>query len=83
VDQVLTYLDAAALWMGNGIVGLLNRALASPLPPDLGRPLGYLIVISIFFVLSAASRSTRILLLIALLATWGLLIARFVTEALN
>ncbi len=83
VDVALTYLDSAAMWMGDGIVGLLNRGLSTPLPITLGRPLGYLIVLSLFFGLAVASRKTRILLLVALLVSWGLLIAQFVTEAIG
>ena len=81
VDSILTYLDSAAMWMGNGIVELINESLTTPLPFSLGRPLGYMIVLTAFFILAAASRRTRFLLFLGLLATWVLLIIRFVTAA--
>lgn len=83
VDQVLTFLDSAAIWMGEGILDLLNSRFQLDLAQDMARALGYLIIITMLLLLAIYVKYARTTILLALVAAWALLIARFVTAALR
>jgi hypothetical protein len=81
LTQILGFLSTIALYLGKGIVQLIQYIL--PSVKDLGmlaEPIGYLAILTIFVILTSAARKVA---LIILLVGWALILIRVILMALR
>lgn len=76
-DQVLTFLYTAAHWVGQLIVGLVERIVGYTLPDDLIDPLGFMILLTLFLVLAEVAKRVAWLVVIV---GWILILVRIGIE---
>jgi len=90
IDQVLTFIDSVATYLGQGAVYVLN--LIAGEDPDTGqgrvsgsleKPIGYLAFITLILVLFGLLDFARRIIWIGIIVGWALLIVRVILDALN
>ncbi len=90
IDQILTFVDTAATYLGEGVVYVLN--LIAGEDPDTGqgrvsdtleKPIGYLTFITLILLLFGLLDFARRIIWIGIIVGWVLLIVRIILDALN
>jgi hypothetical protein len=89
-DQVLTFIDSVAKYLGQGVVYILNLIVGKDPNTGEGRvsttlqqPIGYLAFITLILVLFGLLDFARRIIWIGIIVGWALLIVRVVLDALN
>ena len=83
VDQILTFIDSASTYLGQGVVYVLNLISGDRVSEDLEKPIGYLAFITVILLLFGLLDFARRIIWIGILVGWVLLIVRIVLDALN
>jgi len=90
VDQVLTFIDSASTYLGQGVVYVLN--LIAGKDPNTGegrvsdalqKPIGYLAFITLILLLFGLLDTAKRIIWIGIIVGWALLIVRIVLDALS
>jgi hypothetical protein len=83
LDQVLTYVDSVATYVGQGVLYVLNLITNDRVSGDLQKPIGYLALITLILILFGLLDFARRVIWIGIIVGWVLLIVRIVLDALN
>jgi len=90
LDQVLTYIDSAAGYLGQGVVYVINLVVGSDpetgegrISSDLQEPIGYLALITLILLLFGLLDMAKRIIWIGIIIGWALLIVRIILDALN
>jgi hypothetical protein len=83
VEQILTYIDSAATYLGQGVLYILNLITNDRVSSDLEKPIGYLALITLILLLFGILDFARKIIWIAIIVGWVLLIVRIILDALN
>jgi len=83
LDQVLTYIDSAANYLGKGVLYLLNLITDDRVSVELEKPIGYLALITLILILFGLLDFARRVIWIGIIVGWVLLIVRIILDALN
>ncbi len=83
LDQVLTYVDSAANYVGQGVLYVLNLITDNRVSTDLQKPIGYLALITLILILFGLLDFARRIIWIGIIVGWVLLIVRIILDALN
>jgi hypothetical protein len=83
LDQVLTYIDSAANYVGQGVLYVLNLITDNRVSSDLQKPIGYLALITLILILFGLLDFARRVIWIGIIVGWVLLIVRIILDALN
>ena len=83
LDQVLTYIDSAANYVGQGVLYVLNLITDNRVSSDLQKPIGYLAMITLILILFGLLDFARRVIWIGIIVGWVLLIVRIILDALN
>lgn len=83
LDQALTFLHTAAHWLGQFIVGLVNRIVPALIAEDLADPIGYLALLTIVIVLIGIFEALRRAMYWIVGLGWLLIIVRIVIDKLK
>jgi len=83
VDQVLTFVESASNYLGQGLLYVLNLITKARLSSDLENPLGYLAFITLILVFFGLIEFARKVIWIGIIIGWVLLIVRIVLDALK
>jgi hypothetical protein len=83
VDQVLTFVETASNYLGQGLLYVLNLITKDRLSSDLEKPLGYLAFITLILVFFGLIEFARKVIWIGIIIGWVLLIVRIVLDALK
>jgi len=83
VDQALTYLDTAAMYLGQGVLYLLNLITGDRVSSGLEKPIGYLSLITVILILFGLLDVAKRIIWIGIVVGWVLLIVRIILDALN
>jgi hypothetical protein len=83
LDQILTYIDSAATYLGQGVLYVLNLITNDRVSPDLEKPIGYLAFITLILLLFGLLDFARRIIWIGIIVGWVLLIVRIILDALN
>lgn len=80
LDQILTFLYSLAHLLGGLVAQAIQAILNRPLPADLIDPLGFLVIITIFLIVTEVAKKIA-WIIIAL--GWILIVLRIVLEVLS
>jgi len=83
VEQILTYIDSAATYLGQGVLYVLNLITNDRVSTDLERPIGYLAFITLILLLFGLLDFAKRIIWIGIIVGWVLLIVRIILDALN
>jgi hypothetical protein len=83
VDQILTFIDSASTYLGQGVVYVLNLITGDRVSSSLEKPVGYLAFITLILLLFGLLNVARRIIWIGIIVGWVLLIVRIVLDALN
>ena len=83
VEQILTYIDSAATYLGQGVLYVLNLITNDRVSSDLEKPIGYLAFITLILLLFGLLDFARRIIWIGIIVGWVLLIVRIILDALN
>jgi len=90
VDQILTFIDSASTYLGQGVVYVLNLIAGEDsvtgekrVSSSLEKPIGYLALITLILVLFGLLDSARRIIWIGIIVGWAMLIVRIILDALN
>lgn len=83
IDQILTYIDSAATYLGQGVLYVLNLITDNRVSTDLEKPIGYLTLITAILLLFGLLDFARRIIWIGIIVGWVLLIVRIILDALN
>ncbi|UCF09486.1 MAG: hypothetical protein JSW65_05325 [Candidatus Bipolaricaulota bacterium] len=83
IEQILTYIDSAANYLGQGVLYVLNLITNDRVSSDLQEPIGYLAFITIILLLFGILDFARKVIWIGIIVGWVLLIVRVILDALN
>jgi len=83
VDQILTFIDSAATYLGQGVVYVLNLITGDRVSTDLEKPIGYLAFITLILLLFGLLDFARRIIWIGIIVGWALLVVRIILDALN
>ena len=83
IDQILTYIDSAATYLGQGVLYVLNLITNDRVSTDLEKPIGYLAFITVILLLFGLLDFARRIIWIGIIVGWVLLIVRIILDALN
>ncbi|MFC2078508.1 hypothetical protein ACFLSZ_00850 [Candidatus Bipolaricaulota bacterium] len=83
LDQVLTYIDSAANYLGQGVLYLVNLITNDRVSTQLKEPIGYLALITLILILFGLLDFARRVIWIGIIVGWVLLIVRVILDALN
>ena len=83
VNQVLTYIDSAATYLGQGVLYILNLITDDRVSQNLEKPIGYLAFITLILLLFGLLDFARKIIWIGIIVGWVLLIVRVILDALN
>jgi len=83
VEQILTYIDSAANYLGQGVLYVLNLITNDRVSGGLEKPIGYLALITVILLLFGILDFARKIIWIGIIVGWVLLIVRIVLDALN
>ena len=83
VEQILTYIDSAATYLGQGVLYVLNLITNDRVSTNLERPIGYLAFITLILLLFGLLDFARRIIWIGIIVGWVLLIVRVILDALN
>jgi hypothetical protein len=83
IDQVLTFIDSASTYLGQGVVYLLNLITNDRVSTSLEKPIGYLAFITLILLLFGLLDFARKIIWIGIIVGWVMLIVRIVLDALN
>ena len=90
IDQVLTFIDSASTYLGQGVIYVLNLIAGDDpntgegrVSPALEKPIGYLAFITLILLLFGLLAFARKIIWIGIIVGWVLLIVRIILDALN
>ena len=83
VEQILTYIDSAATYLGQGVLYVLNLITNDRVSTDLEKPIGYLAFITVILLLFGLLDFAKRIIWIGIIVGWVLLIVRIILDALN
>ena len=83
IDQILTFIDSASTYLGQGVVYVLNLITGDRVSSDLEKPIGYLAFITIILLLFGLLDFARRIIWIGIIVGWVLLVVRIILDALN
>jgi len=83
VEQILTYIDSAATYLGQGVLYLLNLITDDRVSDTLQQPIGYLALITVILLLFGILDFARKVIWIGIIVGWVLLVVRVILDALN
>lgn len=83
IEQILTYINSAANYLGQGVLYVLNLITNDRVSSDLQEPIGYLAFITIILLLFGILDFARKIIWIGIIVGWVLLIVRVILDALN
>jgi len=83
VNQALTYIDSIAMYLGQGVLYILNLITDDRVSTDLTKPIGYLALITLILLLFGLLDFARKIIWIGIIVGWVLLIVRIILDALN
>lgn len=83
LDQILTFVDSASNYLGQGVVYLLNLVTGDRVSSDLEKPIGYLALITVILILFGLIDVARRIIWIGIIVGWALLVVRVILDALN
>ena len=83
VDQILTFIDSASTYLGQGVVYVLNLITGDRVSTDLEKPIGYLAFITLILLLFGLLDFARRIIWIGIIVGWVLLVVRIILDALN
>jgi len=83
LDQILTFIDSASNYLGQGVVYLLNLVTGDRVSADLEKPIGYLALITIILLVFGLLDVARRIIWIGIVVGWVLLVVRIILDALN
>ena len=83
VEQILTYIDSAATYLGQGVLYVLNLITNDRVSTDLEKPIGYLAFITLILLLFGLLDFAKRIIWIGIIVGWVLLIVRIILDALN
>ena len=83
MNQVLTYIDSAASYLGQGVLYVLNLITNDRVSAELEKPIGYLALITVILLLFGLLDFARKIIWIGIIVGWVLLVVRVVLDALN
>jgi hypothetical protein len=83
IEQILTYIDSAATYLGQGVLYVLNLITNDRVTGELEKPIGYLALITVILLLFGILDFARKIIWIGIIVGWVLLVVRVVLDALN
>ena len=83
LDQILTFIDSASNYLGQGVVYLLNLVTGDRVSSDLEKPIGYLALITVILLVFGLLDVARRIIWIGIIVGWALLVVRVILDALN
>ena len=83
LDQALTFIDSASIYLGRGVLYVLNLITKDRVSSDLAQPIGYLATITLILVLFGLIDIAKRIIWIGIIAGWALLIVRIVLDAVG
>jgi hypothetical protein len=90
IDQILTFIDSASTYLGQGVVYVLNLIAGDDpntglprIPSTLEKPIGYLAFITVILLLFGLLDFARKIIWIGIIVGWVLLIIRIILDALG
>jgi len=83
IDQILTFIDSASTYLGQGVIYVLNLITGDRVSAELEKPVGYLAFITLILVLFGLLDFARKIIWIGIIVGWALLIVRIILDALN
>jgi len=83
IDQILTFIDSASTYLGQGVVYLLNLITGDRVSSELEKPIGYLAFITIILLLFGLLDFAKRIIWIGIIVGWVLLVVRIILDALN
>ena len=83
VEQILTYIDSAATYLGQGVLYVLNLITNDRVSTDLEKPIGYLAFITLILLLFGLLDFAKRIIWIGIIVGWVLLIVRIILDALE
>jgi hypothetical protein len=83
IDQVLTFIDSASTYLGQGVIYLLNLITGDRVSSTLEKPIGYLAFITVILLLFGLLDFARRIIWIGIIVGWVLLVVRIILDALN
>lgn len=83
VDMVLSYLDTAASYMGQGLLHVVNLLAKGRVSGEIEKPLGYLCLITGLLLVFSLLEAARKVVWIAIIGGWVLLVARIVMDVIR
>jgi hypothetical protein len=83
IDQILTFIDSASTYLGQGVVYILNLITGNRVSSTLEKPVGYLAFITVILLLFGLIDFARRIIWIGIIVGWVLLVVRIVLDALN
>ena len=82
-DQVLTFVDSVANYLGQGMLYILNLITKDRVPKDLEKPLGYMALITLLLLFFGLIEFARKVIWVGLIVGWVLIIVRIILDALK
>jgi len=83
IDQVLTFIDSASTYLGQGVIYLLNLITGDRVSSTLEKPIGYLAFITVILLLFGLLDFARKIIWIGIIVGWVLLVVRIILDALK
>ena len=83
INQVLTFIDSASTYLGQGVIYLLNLITGDRVSSTLEKPIGYLAFITLILLLFGLLDFARRIIWIGIIVGWVLLVVRIILDALN
>jgi hypothetical protein len=83
IDQILTFIDSASTYLGQGVIYVLNLITGDRVSGELEKPVGYLAFITLILLLFGLLDFARKIIWIGIIVGWALLIVRIILDALN
>jgi len=83
IDQILTFIDSASTYLGQGVIYVLNLIAGDRVSSTLEKPIGYLAFITLILLLFGLLDFARKIIWIGIIVGWVLLIVRIILDALN
>ena len=83
IDQILTFIDSASTYLGQGVVYVLNLITGDRVSSELEKPIGYLAFITIILLLFGLLDFAKRIIWIGIIVGWVLLVVRIILDALN
>lgn len=83
IDQILTFIDSASTYLGQGVIYLLNLITGDRVSSTLEKPIGYLAFITLILLLFGLLDFARRIIWIGIIVGWVLLVVRIILDALS